>query len=42
MVDELIRFNLPGELLVVIISALPIVELRGGIPVGMELFQLPW
>jgi len=42
VVDELIRFGIPGELLIVIISALPIVELRGGIPVGMELFQLPW
>ncbi|MFC1907318.1 hypothetical protein ACFLW8_04465 [Chloroflexota bacterium] len=42
MVDELIRFDIPGELLVVILSALLIVELRGGITVGMELFQLPW
>lgn len=42
MIDELIRFAIPGELLVVIISALPIVELRGGIPAGMGLFQLPW
>ena len=39
VIDELIRFGIPGELLIVIISALPIVELRGDIPVVMELFQ---
>ncbi|MBM3143329.1 MAG: small multi-drug export protein [Chloroflexi bacterium] len=42
MVDELIRFGIPGELMIVIISALPILELRGGIPAGIGIFQLPW
>ncbi len=42
MIDELIGSGLSKELIVVIISALPIIELRGSIPVGMGLFQLPW
>ena len=42
MIDEFIGSGLSKELIVVIISALPIIELRGSIPVGMGLFQLPW
>ena len=34
--------GLPGELVVLITSALPILELRGGIPVAMGLFHFPW
>ncbi len=42
MIDEFIGSGLSKELIVVIISALPIIELRGSIPVGLGLFQLPW
>ncbi|UCB42485.1 MAG: small multi-drug export protein [Dehalococcoidales bacterium] len=34
--------GLPGELVVLITSALPILELRGGIPVAMGLLDFPW
>jgi uncharacterized membrane protein len=33
---------LPTELLVVLVSAVPIVELRGGIPLGVVLGLSPW
>jgi len=43
MVNALIqRLDIPGELLVIIISTLPVVELRGAIPVGIGLLYLPW
>jgi len=42
MVDELIGSGFARELIVVIISALPIAELRGGLPVGIIVFDLPW
>ncbi len=42
MIDEFIGSGLSKELIVVIISALPVIELRGSIPVSMGLFQLPW
>ncbi len=43
VVDALIQWlDMPGELLVMVISALPVVELRGAIPVGIGLLQLPW
>lgn len=43
MVDELIRMlDIPGELLVIVIAALPVVELRGAIPAGIGLFHLEW
>ncbi len=34
--------DIPKELIVIIISTLPIVELRGAIPVGIVSFQLSW
>ncbi|HEY32325.1 MAG TPA: small multi-drug export protein [Dehalococcoidia bacterium] len=34
--------GLPGELVVLITSALPILELRGGIPVAMAMLDYPW
>jgi len=40
--DELVGLGLPGELVVIITSALPILELRGGIPVAMTLFGFSW
>jgi len=42
MLDELIGSGLSTGLLVVIISALPITELRGALPVAIKLFHLPW
>jgi uncharacterized membrane protein len=40
--DELAGLGLSGELVVIITSALPILELRGGIPVAMTLFGFSW
>jgi uncharacterized membrane protein len=34
--------GVPTEAVVVIISTLPIVELRGAVPVGINLFGMPW
>jgi len=42
MIDELIGSGLSREVIVVIMSALPITELRGAIPIGIRLFNLPW
>lgn len=42
MIDELIGSALSRELVVIILSALPITELRGALPLGIRLFQLPW
>lgn len=42
MLDSLILSRVPHELLVVIVSALPLAELRGGIPIGIVLFHLAW
>lgn len=41
MIEKLVQLlqGLPEELIVIIISALPISELRGGIPVGMALYD---
>src|SRR4030042_282538 len=42
MIEWLSSLNIPEELIVVIISALPIFELRGALPVAINLFQMPW
>ena len=42
MLDFLIGSHFPPEVMVIIISALPILELRGAIPIAIELFHLPW
>ena len=42
MFDELISAGLSTELIVVIMSALPVTELRGALPVAIRLFYLPW
>ena len=42
MIDELVSAGLSTELIVVIMSALPIAELRGALPVAIRLFHLPW
>lgn len=42
MIEELIASGFPIEILVVIIAASPVVELRGALPVAINLFHLPW
>ncbi len=42
MIDELISAGLSTELIVVIMAALPVTELRGALPVAIRLFYLPW
>jgi len=38
----IIDLGLRSELVVIIVAALPIVELRGAIPLGMNVLDLPW
>ena len=40
--DELLSLGLSKELVVLVISALPIFELRGALPVAINLFHFPW
>lgn len=42
MLDVLTNLKILRELIVVIIAALPIFELRGAIPVAINLFKFPW
>ncbi len=42
MVEELLKLDVTKEVLVLIISSLPIVELRGSLPVAINLFNMPW
>ncbi|MBI4186105.1 MAG: small multi-drug export protein [Chloroflexi bacterium] len=39
---EILSLGLPKELAVIILAALPVTELRGALPVALNLFQLPW
>jgi len=40
--EELLNLGFSKELVVFIVSLLPILELRGAIPIGINLFHLPW
>lgn len=42
MIDELIASDIAREIIVLIIAALPVVELRGALPVAINLFHMPW
>lgn len=42
MVEEQVKSGLSEELIVVIVSALPIVELRGALPMARNLFHMSW
>lgn len=42
MIEELISSGICQELIVVIISALPVIELRGALPVAINLFHMAW
>lgn len=40
--EELLAFGLPREIAVFIIAMLPVSELRGAIPAGINVFGMPW
>jgi uncharacterized membrane protein len=42
LLDELLSLGINKELTVLIIAALPIFELRGAIPVAINIFHFPW
>ncbi len=42
MIEEILGWTIPHELCIVIISALPIAELRVGLPVAINVFHMPW
>lgn len=42
MPDWILNLNISRELIVIIIAVLPIFELRGALPVAINLFQMPW
>jgi len=42
MIEEFLSWNISHELTIVIISALPVLELRGALPVAINLFHMPW
>lgn len=42
MIEEFLSWNISHELLIITISALPVLELRGALPVAINLFHMPW
>lgn len=42
MVEQLIQSGVPKELAVILISALPVLELRGALPVAINVLGMPW
>jgi len=42
MIEALIASGLTKELIVIIIAALPVLELRGALPVAIFMFGMPW
>jgi uncharacterized membrane protein len=42
VIDQIIQLGIAKELIVVIISALPIAELRGALPVAIDVFHFSW
>jgi len=40
--EELLSIGFSEELVVIVIAALPVFELRGAIPVAINMFHLPW
>ena len=42
LAGKLRKLGWPDEVVVGVISALPVVELRGAVPVGMTSFKMPW
>ncbi|MCL2150260.1 MAG: small multi-drug export protein [Dehalococcoidia bacterium] len=42
MADFLVNLGIPLELVVIVVAALPIFELRGAIPLALFTFDMPW
>ena len=42
MVEELLELGITEELIVFIVSVLPVAELRGALPIAINLFHMPW
>ena len=42
ILDIILALNLPKELIVILIGATPIFELRGALPVAINVFEFPW
>ena len=42
MMEQILSWNISQELIVVIISALPVVELRLALPIAIFSFHMPW
>jgi uncharacterized membrane protein len=42
VIEGLSNLGIAKELIVVIISALPVVELRGALPIAINVFHMPW
>jgi len=42
VVEELLELGITEELIVLIVSVLPVAELRGALPIAINLFHMPW
>ena len=42
MLDQIINSSLPQQLIVLIVSALPVAELRGSLPLAVKIFHMAW
>ncbi len=42
MIQELVSWGIPQEAIIVIISALPVVELRLALPIAINVFHMAW
>jgi uncharacterized membrane protein len=42
IIDELLSWGFAKELIIVIVSILPVIELRGAIPLAINVFGMPW
>jgi len=42
MIEELLSWDISHELIVIIVSALPVAELRVALPIAINWFHMPW
>lgn len=42
MIEELLSWGISQEAIIVIVSALPVVELRGALPIAINVFHMAW
>jgi uncharacterized membrane protein len=42
MVEQILNLDIARQLIVIIIAALPVVELRGALPIAINVFNMPW